>query len=255
MKRDLSEKRYVYMWADGIYFNVRLTDERPCLLVLIGADAAGNNELIAMIDGERESKLSWKEALLDLKDRGLKHAPQLAIGDGALGFWAALEEVYGTTKHQRCWVHKTANVLDKLPKSVQPSAKEKLHAIYLAPTRELAIKAWDRFIELFQDKYPRACACLEKDREALLTFYDYPAAHWGHLRTTNPIESAFATVRHRTRQTKGTGSRLATLAMVFKLLCQAQSRWRRLNGYQQIDHVIRGVVFVDGVELPTKKAA
>ena len=247
-QRSLADKQYVYFWADGIYFNVRLGNERPCRLVVVGATAQGTKEVVALIDGQRESKLSWKELFSDLKQRGLQAVPKLAVGDGALGFWGALEEEFPGTRHQRCWVHKRANVLDKLPKSVQPSAKQRLHDIYLAPTREQALKAWKEFFKLYQAKYPKACACLEKDRDPLLAFYALPAEHWVHLRTTNPIESTFATVRHRTRQTKGNGSRKATLAMVFQLLRQAQSKWRRLNGHEQLDKVIAGVVFVDGEE-------
>lgn len=254
-QRDLSGKHYVYVWVDGIYFNVRLSEERPCVLVLVGALADGTKELVGLYDGQRESKLSWKELLSDLKGRGLTPAPKLAIGDGALGFWAALEEEFPGTQQQRCWVHKTANVLDKMAQSVQPAAKDRLHQIYLAPTRKEALKAWGAFIQLYQAKYPKACACLERDKEVLLTFYNYPAEHWSHLRTTNPIESTFASVRHRTRQTKGCGSRKATLAMVFQLLQQAESRWRRLNGSKQLDKVIAGVLFTDGEEQLTRQAA
>ena len=231
-QRSLEGKGYLYLWADGIYFNVRLSEERPCILVLVGALADGTKELVGLYDGQRESKLSWKELLSDLKRRGLTDSPKVAIGDGALGFWAALEEEYPGALQQRCWVHKTANVLDKMAKSVQPSATKRLHDIYLAPTRKDALEAWQEFQKLYATKYPKATACLEKDKDSLLAFYDFPAEHWAHLRTTNPIESAFATVRHRTRQTKGCGSRAATLAMVLQLLRQAQKRWRRLNGCQ-----------------------
>jgi transposase-like protein len=254
-QRDLTGKHYVYVWVDGIYFNVRLSDERPCVLVMVGALADGTKELVGLYDGQRESKLSWKELLSDLKGRGLTLAPALAVGDGALGFWAALEEEFPGTQQQRCWVHKTANVLDKMAKSVQPAAKDRLHQIYLAPTRKEALKAWKQFIQLYEAKYPKACACLQRDQEVLLRFYDYPAEHWSHLRTTNPIESTFASVRHRTRQTKGCGSRKATLAMVFQLLRQAESRWRRLNGSKQLDKVIAGVVFTDGEEQLVQQAA
>lgn len=253
-QRSLKDKHYVYLWADGIYFNVRLDDQRPCVLVIVGALEDGTKELVGLYDGQRESKLSWKELLSDLKKRGLTHVPKLAVGDGALGFWAALEEEYPATRHQRCWVHKTANVLDKMPKSVQPSAKRLIHDIYLAPTRKAADTAWKEFIKLYGVKYPKACACLEKDREVLLEFYNFPAEHWSHLRTTNPIESTFAGVRHRTRQTKGCGSRQATLAMVFQLIMQAEKRWRRLNGARQLDKLIAGVVFVDGEEQKQKAA-
>lgn len=253
-ERSLEGKRYVYLWADGIYFNVRLEDERPCVLVIVGATEDGTKELAGLYDGQRESKLSWRELLMDLKKRGLEQSPQLAIGDGALGFWAALEEEYPSTRHQRCWVHKTVNVLDKMAKSVQPAAKRMIHDIYLAPTRKDADQAWEQFTKLYQVKYPKACACLEKDREVLLSFYDFPAEHWSHLRTTNPIESTFAGVRHRTRQTKGCGSRTATLSMVFQLIMQAQRKWRRLNGAGQLDKLIAGVIFVDGEEQEQKAA-
>jgi len=250
--RDLSTKRYVYWWADGIYFNVRLDPERPCLLVLMGALEDGTKELLAVWDGIRESKASWLEVLHDLKARGLAEAPKLAVGDGALGFWAALEEEFSKVREQRCWVHKTANALDKLPQSVQPYAKKLIHEMYLSPTKEKALEAYHRFLSEYEAKYPKATDCLRKDEDVLFTFYDFPAEHWRHLRTTNPIESAFATVRHRTRQTKGCGSRLATLMMVFKLAMQAERHWRKLNGAELLAHVIRGVVFTDGV---MKKAA
>ena len=246
--RDLSGKRYVYWWADGIYFNVRLTDERPCLLVLIGTLEDGTKELVAIHDGERESKESWKELLLDLKARGLEHGPELSTGDGALGFWSALEEVFPSTRHQRCWVHKTANVLDKLPKKVQPSAKRKIHEMYMASTKKAALEAYDQFMALYQAKYPKACACLAKDKEVLFTFYDFPAEHWIHIRTTNPIESTFGTVRHRTRQTKGPGCRTAGLTMVFKLAREAEKHWRRINAHHLVPKVMRGVTFENGVE-------
>jgi len=247
-ERDLSEKRYVYIWADGIYFNVRLSDDRPCVLVLIGALPSGKKEIIAIQDGDRESALSWKELLLSLKRRGLSTAPSLAIGDGALGFWKALEEVFPATKQQRCWVHKTANILDKMPKKVQKGAKTMIHEMYLSPTKEDALKAFDDFMNLYEAKYPRACNCLKKDKEQLFTFYDFPAMHWQHIRTTNPIESTFATVRHRTRQTKGCGSREATLSMVFKLAIGAEKRWHKLRGSNLIDKVVRGGIFVNGEE-------
>ena len=249
-KRDLSGKQYVYLWADGIYANVRLEDEansRQCLLVLMGATAEGVKELIAVIDGYRESKQSWKELLLDLKHRGLTMHPKLAIGDGALGFWAAVREVYTKTREQRCWVHKTANVLNKMPKSVQPKAKADIHEIWQAETRELGNKAFDHFLEKYGAKSPDACECLKKDREALLTFYDFPAEHWGHLRTTNPLESTFATIRLRHRRTKGNGTRRACLTMMFKLAHAAQSKWRRLNGHQLITLLIQGRIFIDGI--------
>jgi len=252
-KRSLAGKRYVYVWADGIYTNVRLEEDRVCLLVLMGATPDGKKELIAVLDGYRESEQSWLELLLDLKSRGLVHAPKLAIGDGALGFWKALEKVFPKTKQQRCWVHKTANVLDKLPKRSQVRAKEMLHAIWMADTREAASQAFDLFLETYGAKYPKACECLAKDRAELLAFYDFPAEHWMHLRTTNPIESTFATIRLRTKKTKGHGSRRAALAMVFKLAQSASRRWRPLNGSALIPDVIEGAIFVDGVR--TEQAA
>ena len=249
-QRDLTGKHYVYIWADGIYANVRLEDEansRQCLLVLMGATAAGEKELIAVIDGYRESKQSWLELLLGLKQRGLTIDPKLAIGDGALGFWAAVREVYPQAREQRCWVHKTANVLNKMPKSVQSKAKADIHEIWQAETRAMGNKAFDHFLEKYGAKYPDACECLKKDREALLTFYDFPAEHWGHLRTTNPIESTFATIRLRHRKTKGNGTRRASLTMMFKLAQAAQSSWRRLNRHQLIALLIEGRIFIDGV--------
>jgi len=254
-KRSLARKRYVYIWADGIYFNVRLEDDanaRQCVLVLMGATPEGRKELIAVVDGYRESEQSWRELLLGLRARGLELAPELAIGDGGLGFWAALRKVYSSTREQRCWVHKTANVLNKMPKSVQPKAKSMLRDIWMAESKLEAEKALGLFIETFAAKYPGAASCLDKDRDVLLTFYDFPAEHWIHIRTTNPIESTFATVRLRTRKTKGAGSRIASLTMVFKLALTAQKKWRVLNGAQLVADVIRGVSFVDGVR---KKAA
>jgi transposase-like protein len=245
-RRDLSDKQYVYIWADGIHFNVRLEEDRACILVLIGATADGHKELIAVQDGHRESEQSWMSLLLDLKQRGLTIDPKLATADGALGFWAACRKVWPTTREQRCWVHKTANVLDKLPKRLQPQAKDRLHQIWMAPGRAAAHEAFDHFVEIYKAKYPNAVACLEKDRDVLLTFYDFPAEHWIHLRTTNPIESTFATVRLRHDRTKGNGSRRACLAMVFKLCESAQKRWRRLNGHELIQDVIKGVTFTDG---------
>jgi len=253
-QRDLSQKRYVYWWADGIYFNVRLDEERSCVLVLIGATEDGNKELLAVVDGYRESAQSWRELLGQLKRMGLSSAPKLAIGDGSLGFWVALQEEYGQVAQQRCWVHKTANILDKMPKSVQGKAKQLIHEMYLAPTRKAALAAYDQFISSYQVKFPKACECLQKDKAVLFTFYDFPAQHWSHLRTTNPIESTFATVRLRTQRTKGSGSRIATLTMVFKLGLEAQKHWRRLNGAELIAKVITGVKFVDGEEV-TKQAA
>jgi putative transposase len=246
-KRSLDGKQYAYVWADGIHFNIRLEEDRQCILVLLGATAEGRKELIAIHDGHRESELSWRELLLDCKSRGLTVDPKLATGDGALGFWKALRQVYPATREQRCTVHKTANVLDKLPKRLQPAAKSKLHDIWQAETREQADKAFDLFLATYKAKYPKVTDCLAKDREALLAFYDFPAEHWIHLRTTNPIESTFATVRLRHRKTKGNGSRKACLAMVFKLCQAAEKKWRILNGSQIIPDVIQGVRFIDGV--------
>jgi transposase-like protein len=249
-RRDLSERQYVYFWADGIYANVRLEDEansKQCLLVLMGATAQGEKELLAVIDGYRESKQSWLELLLDIKQRGLALAPKLAVGDGALGFWSALREVFPETREQRCWVHKTANILNNLPRSVQPKAKADLHEIWQAETRAAANQAFDNFQEKYAAKYAAACECLQKDRDALLAFYDFPAEHWGHLRTTNPIESTFATIRLRHRRTKGCGTRKASLTMMFKLAQAAQKRWRRLNGHQLLTSLLQGIVFVDGI--------
>ena len=253
-KRDLRGKRYVYIWADAIYLNVRLEKDRPCVLVVVGATADGHKELLAIQDGERESTLSWQHLLQDLKARGLHDRAFLAIADGALGFWKAMEEVFPGVRAQQCWVHKTANVLDKLPKRVRPDAKSLLHEMYLADTRTDAEAAYDRFLALYEDRYPKACECLRKDQDVLFAFYDFPAAHWVHLRTTNPIESTFATVRHRTRQTKGCGSRITTLTMVFKLATEAQRHWRRLNRPQLLTNLVDGDTFVDG-ELQLKDAA
>jgi len=249
-RRDLTGRQYVYLWADGIYVNIRLEDtenKRQCLLVVMGATADGSKELLAVLDGYRESEQSWHELLIDLKQRGLTLAPQLATGDGALGFWAALRKVYPQTGAQRCWVHKTANVLNKMPKSVQARAKADLHEIWMAETRESANKAFAAFLEKYQAKYEDACACLQKDRDVLLAFYDFPAEHWKHLRTTNPIESTFATIRLRHRRTKGSGTRKTSLAMMFKLAQAAQKRWRRLNGHEHLVLLLQGRVFVDGV--------
>lgn len=250
-KRDLNLKHYVYFWADGIYFNVRLSDDRPCLLIIIGALEDGHKELVAIHSGIRESKLSWKELLQDLKARGLKVPPSLGIGDGGLGFWAALEEEFPSCRHQRCWVHKTANVLDKMAKSVQGSAKKLIHEMYMAPKKEEGLKAFERFFSLYETKYPKACSCLRKDQERLFTFYDYPAMHWQHIRTTHPIESTFATIRHRSEKTKGCGSAQATLSMVFQLAREAEKHWRPLRGSQLISKVAAGVLFKDGEEIET----
>jgi putative transposase len=246
-KRSLAGKQYVYVWADGVYFNIRLEGGRQCILVLMGATADGKKELIAIQDGQRESEQSWKELLLDVQARGLTIEPKLAIGDGALGFWKAVRQVWSATAEQRCWVHKTANVLDKLPKSVQAKAKDMLHEIYLAPSRAEAEKAFDLFLRTYEAKYPKATECLAKDRQELLAFYDFPAEHWMHLRTTNVIESVFATVRLRTEKTKGSGTRVACLTMVFKLMQSASRRWRALNGSGLLSEVIKGTVFVDGI--------
>jgi transposase-like protein len=251
--RSLEGKEYVYVWADGIHTNIRLEEDRQCILVLMGATKDGKKELIAMTDGHRESAQSWRELLLDVKRRGLTVDPKLAVGDGALGFWKAIAEVFSNTKEQRCWVHKTANVLDKLPKNKQAKAKGMIHEIWMADTRENANKAFDAFLETYQAKYVNACDCLAKDRDVLLAFYDFPAEHWRHLRTTNPIESTFATIRLRHRRTKGNGSRIASLTMMFKLAESAARRWRMLNGHELLPDVIRGVVFQNG--LPLDQAA
>jgi putative transposase len=249
-KRSLKDKHYVYVWADGVYFNIRLEEERQCILVLMGASVEGKKELIAVLDGYRESEQSWKELLLDCKARGLEIEPGLAIGDGALGFWKAMRQVWSTTKEQRCWVHKTANVLDKLPKGSQPRAKQMLHEIYQAESRAEAEKALALFVSTYEAKYPKATACLKKDKDVLLTFYDFPSEHWLHIRTTNPIESVFSTVRLRHTKTKGSGSRTACLTMVFKLMESASTSWRGLNGSERLKEVISGVTFVDGVKKP-----
>jgi putative transposase len=249
-RRSLVGKQYVYLWADGIYFNLRLEEapaNRVCVLVVMGATEGGQKELIAVQDGYRESKDSWSFLLTDLKERGLTEAPRLATGDGALGFWQALAEVYPQTRPQRCWVHKTANVLDKLPKGLQPAAKSLLHEIYLSARQEDALKAFERFLKTYQSKYPKAAECLLKDKQELMAFYDFPAEHWQHLRTSNPIESTFAGVRLRTEKTKGSGTRSACLSMVFKLCELAEKHWRKLNGSELLPDVIRGVLFVDGI--------
>lgn len=249
-QRDLSERNYVYLWADGIHAKVRLEDDankKQCMLVLMGATADGRKELIAISDGYRESEQSWSELLLDLKHRGLAVSPKLAVADGALGFWAAMRKLFPEVSEQRCWVHKTANVLNNMPKSVQPKAKNDLHNIWQAPTREAANKAFDHFLEKYGAKYEAACKCLKKDREILLTFYDFPAEHWAHLRTTNPIESTFATIRLRHRKTKGSGTRRTSLAMMFKLAQSASKKWRRLRGHELITYVLEGRSFEDGI--------
>ncbi len=245
--RDLTGRRYVYVWADAIHCKARLEDAKLCLLVLIGATEDGKKELIAVEDGYRESEASWLEMLRGLETHGLTTEPELAIGDGALGFWKALAQVWGNTKKQRCWVHKTGNILNYLPKSVQPKAKQALHEIWMAESRENAEEAFDGFLRIYEAKYPKVATCLEKDRTELLAFYDFPAEHWTHLRTTNPIESTFATVRLRTARTRGCLSRQTMLTMVFKLCQSAEKRWHRLRGYKLLADVIRGVRFVDGI--------
>jgi transposase-like protein len=246
-RRDLSGKRYVYFWADGIYCNVRM-DDRQCLLVIIGATEDGNKELVALEGGFRESELSWTELLLDLKGRGLSIGPRLAVGDGALGFWKALSKVYPETRWQRCWVHKTANVLNKLPKSLQAKAKAKLQQIWMAAEKDEAQRHFDDFIEVYGPKYPKAAECLQKDHEHLLTFYDFPAEHWRHIRTTNPIESTFATVRLRTNKVRGCFSSKTIITMAFKLCKCAEKRWIKLYHPERLAEVIRGVKFVNGLE-------
>ena len=254
-RRDLSSRRYVYLWVDGIHFGVRLEDAAQCILVVIGATAEGKKELVALADGYRESEQSWRELLLGLKSRGLKVDPHVAVGDGALGFWKALPQVFGTTRTQRCWVHKAVNILNKLPKSQQPRAKVALHEIWMAATREDAEKAFEHFLTVYRPKYPKAAQCLEKDRNELLAFYDFPAEHWIHLRTTNPIESTFATVRLRTAKTRGCVSRESILAMVFMMVKSAERHWRKLNGIPRLAEVIEGVVFKDGVREEIEKIA
>ena len=251
-KRSLAGKRYVYLWVDGIHFGVRLEEANQCILVVIGATADGKKELVALTDGFRESTQSWKDLLLDLKRRGLKIDPKLAIGDGALGFWKALPQVYGTTRAQRCWVHQTANVLNKLPKHLQPKAKSDLQQIWMAATRDDAQRALATFVQTYEPKYPKAAECLVKDQAAMLTFYDFPAEHWIHLRTTNPIESTFATVRLRTVKSRGCGSRASILSTVFKLAQSAEQRWQKLRGAELIAKVVTGVQFRNGVEVPKK---
>jgi putative transposase len=248
-RRDLSARRYVYFWADGIYFSPRLEHDKQCILVIIAADALGNKDIVGLMDGYRESAQSWKELLLDLKRRGLDAGPELAVGDGALGFWKALREVYGETRVQRCWVHKTANVLNQMPKSLQAKAKGHLQDIWMAETKVDAEKAFDFFVQAYGAKYDKAVERLTKDREHLLTFYDFPAEHWKHIRTTNPIESTFATVRLRTVKTKGCLSRKTALAMAFKLILCAKRKWRKLDGSNQLAEVIDGVPFKDGFKL------
>jgi putative transposase len=257
-RRDLSARRYVYVWADGVFLQARMEDHGECMLVLIGATPEGKKELIGFQVGVRESTQSWRELLIDVKQRGLQIAPEIAVGDGALGFWKALDEVFPGTRHQRCWVHKTVNVLDKVPLSVQANMKKDLREVYWAPNRAAAEVAIDVFAEKYRAKYGRAVECLAKDRDALLAFYDFPAEHWDHLRTTNPIESVFATVRHRTVRTKGSLSSTTARLMVFKLVVAASKTWRRLKGTNQLPKVIAGVRFNDGIEviqMPANHAA
>ena len=245
-RRSLTHKRYLYIWADGVYFKVRSDDAKQCILVIVGVTERGRKEFIAIEDGYRESEQSWSELLLRIKSQGLLHGPKLAIGDGALGFWTALSKVYPETRHQRCWVHKTANVLNKLPKRVQPKVKQALKEIWMAPTRDSAYQAFDIAVATYSDKYPKAMQCLTKDKAPMLAFYDFPAVHWQHIRTSNPIESTFATVRLRTAKTRGCGSRQTILAMVYKLGQSAQNKWRKLRGFKILADVIRGVQFKDG---------
>jgi transposase-like protein len=249
-QRDLSAEHYVYVWADGIYSTLRGEDDRLCLLILIGVNEQGEKRLLALSDGYRESKASWLSVIQDLQARGLKTPPQLAIGDGALGFWAALDEGWPQTRCQRCWVHKTANVLNELPKSIQGKAKAGLHEIWMAETQAQAEKAFDRFVRDFGAKYPKAVDILVKDRAVLLSFYDFPAEHWIHIRTTNPIESSFATIRHRTTRTKNCVSRNTLLGLVFQLALTAEKSWRKLRGFNRLPDVVKGIQFQDGIAVP-----
>jgi len=244
----LDKDEWVYLWVDGIHSGLRAEDTKLCALTVIGVNAQGKKQLLAIEDGARESTQSWREVLLKLQSRGM-NVPKLAIGDGALGFWAALDEIYPQTRQQRCWVHKTANVLNKLPKSIQPKVKEALHDIWMAETRDGAARAFDLFINTYADKYPAATECLLKDQDELLVFYDFPAVHWQSIRTTNPIESTFATIRHRTKRSKGCLSRHSMLHMMFKLGQCAENKWRRLRGFNKLAKVITGVKFKDGIEL------
>lgn len=247
-KRGLAGKRYVYIWADGIYFNPRLDDDRQCMLVIIGADEYGDKDVLGIMDGFRENADSWKDLLRNLKKRGLTTAPDLAIGDGALGFWTALRDVYPTTREQRCWVHKMANITGAMPKPLHEKAKAGLQDIWMAETKEDAVTAFDLFVETYGVKYERAVKKLTKDRDVLLTFYDFPAEHWKHIRTTNPIESVFATVRNRTRKTKGCLNRKTALSMVYKLMMSAKKKWRKLDGANRLPEIINGVAFKDGIK-------
>jgi len=247
-KRDLSEKEYVYWWADGVYFNVRSEEDKSCILVIIGATRDGKKELIAVQDGFRENELSWSDILLNLKNMGLKSGPKLAIGDGSLGFWNAISKHFPKTKHQRCWVHRTANILNKLPESMQKEAKRDIYDIYLAPNKEKALKAFDKFVKKYEAKYPKAVEALLKTKEQTLAFYDFPAEHWRHIRSTNPIESTFATVRLRTYKTRACCKRTTIFTMVFKLAQAAEKKWQKLHGYKLIEDVLEGVKFIDGVK-------
>jgi putative transposase len=247
-RRDLSARHYVYVWADGVYLQARMEPQAECMLVLMGATPEGKKELIGFQTGMRESAQNWKELLVDLKARGLSIASDIAVGDGALGFWKALDEAFPTTRHQRCWLHKALNVLDKFAKSMQPNAKRDLREIGMSPDRAAAEAAMATFAEKYESKYPKAVECLIKDRDALLTFFDFPADYWDHLRTSNPIESVFATVRHRTVRVKGAMSQDTARLMLFKLVMEASKTWRRLKGQNQLPKVISGVTFKDGVE-------
>ena len=251
--RRLDQDQWVYLWVDGIYSGLRAEDTKLCALVVIGVNAQGHKQFLAIEDGVRESTQSWREVLLGLKTRGM-NSPQLAVGDGAMGFWSALEEVYPQSKQQRCWVHKTANVLNCVPKSVQPKVKDALHQIWQADTQSNADQAFDRFEQMFAAKYPKAVQCLHKDKDELLAFYDFPAMHWQSLRTTNPIESAFSTIRHRTKRAKGCLSREGMLQMMFKLGQCAQQNWRRLRGFEDLNKVATGIKFRDGVEVSQNAA-
>ncbi|MBN2732490.1 MAG: IS256 family transposase [Balneolaceae bacterium] len=252
-RRPLTQDRWVYLWADGIDRGLRAEGQKLCALVVIGVNERGEKHFLAIEEGVRESTQSWRELLLGLKRRGLETPPQLAVGDGALGFWAALNEVYPETAQQRCWVHKTANVLNYLPKSVQPKAKKALQEIWMAESRQAAHQAFDHFVRTYGAKYPKAVECLVKDREALLAFYDFPAEHWVHIRTTNPIESTFATLRHRTDQTKGCVTRDSMLTLIFKLSRCAEKRWLRIRGFNHLAKVIAGVKFKDGIKVTQEK--
>ncbi len=247
--RDLSARRYVYLWADGVYLQARMEDNAECMLVLIGATPEGRKELVGFHAGVRESAQSWRELLSGVKRHGLAVAPEIAVGDGALGFWKALDEIFPGTKHQRCWVHKTANILNKVALSVQANMKKDIREVWMSPNRATAETAIDVFAEKYGVKYPKAVECLTKDRQTLLAFYDFPAEHWDHLRTSNPIESVFSTVRHRTVRTKGSLSSATAKLMVFKLIMAASKTWRRLNGEKQLPKVTEGVRFIDGIEV------